>query len=284
MDELKKAKVVTAVSGVAAAGVLTAAICAFAFTPGARADTPASASDVGGGNTISIEVDPEIYDGVMAMLRYYKDLEAPTQSEAGEPVDAEIVKAGDSYCIILDGEAHDLAGEGVEIVETADGLYVIVDGKLYRLVLPKGAEGSVEDVLNPGGSDEAPETLGVDDNGKPIVAYDEDGRPIIGYDEDGNPIYGYSNPRIRVDANGIKYYHIVWGDTLCKISSDVHISVDELADYNRIRNVNLIYAESDLRLPDRLGEWTEEDLAEAERLEAEAKAEKENPNTGAGGE
>lgn len=44
-------------------------------------------------------------------------------------------------------------------------------------------------------------------------------------------------------------YFIQSGDTLSGISSYVHYSVDELANYNEIRNVDLIYAGSVLRIP-----------------------------------
>lgn len=45
-------------------------------------------------------------------------------------------------------------------------------------------------------------------------------------------------------------YDIKRGDTLSKISGEVLYSVDALAAYNHIRNVNLIYAGSTLRVPD----------------------------------
>lgn len=46
-------------------------------------------------------------------------------------------------------------------------------------------------------------------------------------------------------------YHIKKGDTLSSISDKVHYSVDELAKYNKIEDVNLIYAGSALRIPDK---------------------------------
>lgn len=57
------------------------------------------------------------------------------------------------------------------------------------------------------------------------------------------------SPYVTVDEYGNTYYHIIAGDTLCKISTLLHYSVDELAEYNHIQNVNMIYAESDLRIP-----------------------------------
>ena len=46
-----------------------------------------------------------------------------------------------------------------------------------------------------------------------------------------------------------KIYYIKPGDTLCDISRVTGFSVDELAEYNDIRDVNLIYAKSVLRVP-----------------------------------
>ena len=54
--------------------------------------------------------------------------------------------------------------------------------------------------------------------------------------------------------DGSLLYVIQRGDTLSKISALVGFSVDELAEYNHIRNVNLIYTGSVLRIPP--GTWT----------------------------
>ena len=51
------------------------------------------------------------------------------------------------------------------------------------------------------------------------------------------------------DTDGTLVYMIQPGDTLTKISAAFGYSVDELANYNQIRNVNLIYANSALRVP-----------------------------------
>ena len=47
----------------------------------------------------------------------------------------------------------------------------------------------------------------------------------------------------------LSVYHIQKGDTLSGISDKVCYSVDELAKYNKISDVNLIYAGSSLRVP-----------------------------------
>ena len=86
------------------------------------------------------------------------------------------------------------------------------------------------------------------------VVETEDGLCAIDSDGNEDPIEVVApemeNPNVHIAEDGSRYYHIVWGDTLCKISSMFHYSVDELAEHNHIKNPNLIYAESDLRLPD----------------------------------
>lgn len=64
------------------------------------------------------------------------------------------------------------------------------------------------------------------------------------------------NEFTTLEEDGTVVYHIQWGDTLGKISGMFGISVDELAEYNHIRDVNLIYATSSLRIP--TGNWRKE--------------------------
>lgn len=58
-----------------------------------------------------------------------------------------------------------------------------------------------------------------------------------------------SNEYIVLTTDGDMAYLIQKGDTLSEISSVVYVSVDELAEYNGIKNVNMIYAGSSLRVP-----------------------------------
>lgn len=60
---------------------------------------------------------------------------------------------------------------------------------------------------------------------------------------------GLDISRLIVDKDGTYVYLIKWGDNLTKLSRIFGYSVDELADFNCIRDVNLIYAESSLRIP-----------------------------------
>lgn len=60
---------------------------------------------------------------------------------------------------------------------------------------------------------------------------------------------GLDDSRLIVDKDGTYVYLIKWGDNLTKLSRIFGYSVDELADFNCIRDVNLIYAESSLRIP-----------------------------------
>lgn len=60
---------------------------------------------------------------------------------------------------------------------------------------------------------------------------------------------GVDTSHVVKDTDGTLVYMIQPGDTLTKISAAFGYSVDELANYNQIRNVNLIYANSALRVP-----------------------------------
>lgn len=60
---------------------------------------------------------------------------------------------------------------------------------------------------------------------------------------------GADTSHVIKDADGTLVYMIQPDDTLAKISAALGYSVDELANYNQIRNVNLIYANSALRVP-----------------------------------
>ena len=57
------------------------------------------------------------------------------------------------------------------------------------------------------------------------------------------------NQILTKNEYGEPVYIIERGDTLAAISAKVLYSVDELAEYNKIKNVNLIYADSALRVP-----------------------------------
>lgn len=56
---------------------------------------------------------------------------------------------------------------------------------------------------------------------------------------------------VSVSEDGDIIYSIQKGDTLCEISDKFGYSVDEIAEYNQIRNVDLIYADSSLRIPSK---------------------------------
>ena len=56
---------------------------------------------------------------------------------------------------------------------------------------------------------------------------------------------------VVVDINGDVVYLVQKGDTLSEISGYVAFSVDELAEYNHIANVDLIYEGESLRIPAR---------------------------------
>lgn len=54
---------------------------------------------------------------------------------------------------------------------------------------------------------------------------------------------------VVVDPEGNMVYLVQKGDTLSEVSGILGYSIDELAEYNHIDNVNLIYAAESLRIP-----------------------------------
>lgn len=68
-------------------------------------------------------------------------------------------------------------------------------------------------------------------------------------DANGKPDSEFIVENVDVDGNIIYLYPVVKGDTLTKVSRRVGYSVDEIAEYNHIKNVNLIYAGESLRVP-----------------------------------
>ena len=61
--------------------------------------------------------------------------------------------------------------------------------------------------------------------------------------------YPVDEKYFSIADNGDIIYQIQKGDTLSYISSVFGRSVDEIAEYNHIKNVNLIYADSSIRIP-----------------------------------
>jgi LysM repeat protein len=57
------------------------------------------------------------------------------------------------------------------------------------------------------------------------------------------------NEYIVLDVDGNLIYLVEKGDTLTDVSSRISYSVDEIAEYNHIKDVNLIYAGETLRVP-----------------------------------
>lgn len=72
---------------------------------------------------------------------------------------------------------------------------------------------------------------------------------IVKQNNKPNNSYKYNANIISKGASPNKTYYVSYGDTLSKISFDTSISVDKLANYNQIRDVNLIYAGSVLQIP-----------------------------------
>lgn len=194
-DKHKKAKSGTKGTRFLTVAAGAATLGALAMTSFTMGKTTLAAQSSTNDNPTTLELQPEVYDGFMGMMRYFADYNG--QNSSSTPF----------------------------IQDPSTGrLYVIIDGKTYAVV-------DTEDGLYVADSDEA-----IEDENSQLTPIEEASN-------------GEINPNVYTDENGNTYYHVVWGDTLCSISSDLHISVDELAEYNHIRNVHLIYAESDLRIP-----------------------------------
>ena len=81
--------------------------------------------------------------------------------------------------------------------------------------------------------------------------------PNLAYTEDGvkTPFSKKSLEGAGVDVKHLRLQENIWvytiqeGDTLTRLSAAFGFSVDELANFNKIRDVNLIYADSSLRIP-----------------------------------
>lgn len=235
MDPLKKVKIVTGVCGVLTFGLLATTILVWDKIP--------VSAKYGNNYNVSVMLNTKAYDNIKGIFTAHDNV---------IPEDVDFVTFDDYLWILINGVQY-------PVVESDDGLKVITSDS------DMGA---------------------YDADGNVIVSVTEDGLLIVGYDVDGNPIYGTpisdahykendisdligANPYISVDEEGNRYYHVVRGDTLCKISSLVHYSVDELAEYNHIRNVHLIYAESDLRIPDWESEDCKSDESETEEVKVQ---------------
>lgn len=124
---------------------------------------------------------------------------------------------------------------GAFISTTDDSVYLVVADKTYK-ILSQDETSSLFAVNEDGEVEDLTDVLQDKDNPVEIVVKD--------------------NPD---DANS-KIYHIKWGDTLCKLASKYNFSISELADYNNISNVHLIYAGHDLKIPSGTTKMTPEEI------------------------
>ena len=121
-------------------------------------------------------------------------------------------------------------------------------------------------------------TIQSDESVNIIISVTDDGKQEIIVDDSSDDIATdeFLNQEIEINGEIIKYselfvkqpdgtyvYTIKHGDTLCKISNIFGYSVQEIAEYNHIPNVNLIYANSALRVPDWTIDNTEESTTES---------------------
>lgn len=124
---------------------------------------------------------------------------------------------------------------------------IMIDGEMYVISAEPsskpGIEGSSGTVENVDGTNSETTNPGSTDNES-----SDDTQTSVGVDGiDGVPYIGAEYVTIDIDGNMV--YHVEKGDTLTKISNLTGYSVQELAEYNCIENVNLIYTGQSIRIP-----------------------------------
>lgn len=120
---------------------------------------------------------------------------------------------------------------GAFISDENGDVYLVVGDHSYRILsndetaklLAVSDDGDIEDVSDL-----------VDDNGEVVSTVSDDGKSII--------------------------YHIKWGDTLCQISSKYDQPITDIAKLNGIKNVHLIYAGNDMKIPTEKTKMTPEEI------------------------
>lgn len=147
-------------------------------------------------------------------------------------------------------------GYGMAPVAVAGGITL-----LCALGLVAGGYGVVANALAPTASSSVqapPVPGGADEDGETGTGGTEDTEGTDGTtgndDGTGTTTDGPTPPPERESAPdeaqpADTIYYIQWGDTLSQISLDTGVSVERLADYNSIPNVDLIFANAILRIP-----------------------------------
>lgn len=92
-----------------------------------------------------------------------------------------------------------------------------------------------------------------------LVGQGEKGTVLVQTDGQGHIVQVYPDGQVaetgQIDyQTGNRLYLISWGDTLSELGVKFGYTVRDLADFNRIENPDLIYANSYLALPNRPGD------------------------------
>lgn len=125
-----------------------------------------------------------------------------------------------------DGDSDQTGDDGSEVTEEVDEVIpdsVTIDGETYVRVSDEDTQ--EEDSENP----EVGETDTTVEGDTQV--------PYVGADY------------VTIDADGNMVYLVERGDTLTRVSNLTGYSIQELAEYNHIENVNLIYTGQSLRIP-----------------------------------
>lgn len=150
-------------------------------------------------------------------------------------------------------EKESISNKPVNPTDYTVGDIIMVDGKLYVISSsPTDSDETVKDdkpvTIEP--SDKPSDDKNVSDGNedKPIESSPNDIQDSVDVDNiDDHPYIGADYVTIDVDGNMV--YLVKRGDTLTKISKLTGYSVQELAEYNHIENVNLIYTNQSIRIP-----------------------------------
>lgn len=129
---------------------------------------------------------------------------------------------------------------------------IMIDGQMYVISSNTSSSPDIED-SNDTSTDESTESVDSseiieNDSESPNEESSNDTQTPVEVDPvDDVPYIGAEYVTIDIDGNMV--YHVNEGDTLTKISNLTGYSVQEIAEYNCIENVNLIYTGQSIRIP-----------------------------------
>lgn len=151
-----------------------------------------------------------------------------------------------------DSEGSNLQSDSNGNVITSDGETVVTSYTSDDLIQIEGEWYVLSDLLDDDKNNgngipirvDINNTVSVNDSQYAHIVNQEDIEAVVG---DEIPFFG--NEYVVVDIDGSMVYLVEKGDTLSEVSGKVGYSVQELAEHNLIKNVNLIYEGQTIRIP-----------------------------------